>query len=227
MSVSVFMLKKRPNDISVMHDTVPIRQLKSTSHAGTLAQPPPVCRTLKRPFTKQEKRWLSPATPATSCRVKPPSTVSLGIHHSGITLLPPAEVNQANGLHIWKYNANQTIFYIFALFANTKTICFVCFALCYTTLVQILINLQLCLCSILNPICERTQGRWWVMFFKTLCYQYIVFIIVHISQKCVCFFLVVVNVDYGMGGTNVALAVFIPTAVILVVVLGIYVYFAK
>lgn len=40
-------------------------------------------------------------------------------------------------------------------------------------------------------------------------------------------FLVVVNMDYGMEGTNVALAVFIPTAIILVVVLGIYVYFAK
>ncbi|XP_029924136.1 seizure protein 6 homolog isoform X2 [Myripristis murdjan] len=37
----------------------------------------------------------------------------------------------------------------------------------------------------------------------------------------------VVNLDYGMEGTNVALAVFIPTAIILVVVVGIYVYFAK
>lgn len=37
----------------------------------------------------------------------------------------------------------------------------------------------------------------------------------------------VVNMDYAMEGTNVALAVFIPTAVILVVVLGIYIYFAK
>lgn len=33
--------------------------------------------------------------------------------------------------------------------------------------------------------------------------------------------------DYSMEGTNVALAVLSPTAVILVVVLGIYVYFAK
>ncbi|XP_047463765.1 seizure protein 6 homolog isoform X2 [Mugil cephalus] len=37
----------------------------------------------------------------------------------------------------------------------------------------------------------------------------------------------VVNMDYDMEGTNIALAVFIPTAIILVVVLGIYVYFAK
>ncbi|XP_069366075.1 seizure protein 6 homolog isoform X2 [Paralichthys olivaceus] len=37
----------------------------------------------------------------------------------------------------------------------------------------------------------------------------------------------VVDRDYAMEGTNVALAVFIPTAIILVVVLGIYVYFAK
>ncbi|TKS83527.1 Seizure protein 6 -like protein [Collichthys lucidus] len=37
----------------------------------------------------------------------------------------------------------------------------------------------------------------------------------------------VVNMDYGMEGTNIALAVFIPTAIILVVVLGIYVYFSK
>lgn len=44
---------------------------------------------------------------------------------------------------------------------------------------------------------------------------------------CVCVFLVVVNMDYGMEGTNVALAVFIPTAIILVVVLGIYIYFTK
>ncbi|XP_022601802.1 seizure protein 6 homolog [Seriola dumerili] len=37
----------------------------------------------------------------------------------------------------------------------------------------------------------------------------------------------VVNLDYGMEGTNIALAVFVPTAIILVVVLGIYVYFSK
>ncbi|XP_076025179.1 seizure protein 6-like [Genypterus blacodes] len=36
-----------------------------------------------------------------------------------------------------------------------------------------------------------------------------------------------VNLEYDMEGTNVALAVFIPTAVIIVVVLGIYVYFSK
>uniref|UniRef100_A0A3B4UQA8 Seizure related 6 homolog n=1 Tax=Seriola dumerili TaxID=41447 RepID=A0A3B4UQA8_SERDU len=36
-----------------------------------------------------------------------------------------------------------------------------------------------------------------------------------------------VNLDYGMEGTNIALAVFVPTAIILVVVLGIYVYFSK
>ncbi|KAM9846370.1 seizure protein 6 homolog [Aulostomus maculatus] len=37
----------------------------------------------------------------------------------------------------------------------------------------------------------------------------------------------VVNMDYSMEGTNIALAVIIPTAIILVIVLGIYVYFAK
>ncbi|XP_041657498.1 seizure protein 6 homolog isoform X2 [Cheilinus undulatus] len=37
----------------------------------------------------------------------------------------------------------------------------------------------------------------------------------------------VVNRDYAMEGTNIALAVFIPTAIVLVVVLSIYVYFAK
>ncbi|XP_035482839.2 seizure protein 6 homolog isoform X4 [Scophthalmus maximus] len=37
----------------------------------------------------------------------------------------------------------------------------------------------------------------------------------------------VVDRDYAMEGTNIALAVLIPTAIILVVVLGIYVYFAK
>ncbi|XP_058483961.1 seizure protein 6 homolog isoform X1 [Solea solea] len=37
----------------------------------------------------------------------------------------------------------------------------------------------------------------------------------------------VVNRDYGVEGTNITVAIFIPTAIILVVVLGIYVYFAK
>ncbi|XP_029304562.1 LOW QUALITY PROTEIN: seizure protein 6-like [Cottoperca gobio] len=37
----------------------------------------------------------------------------------------------------------------------------------------------------------------------------------------------VVDMDYSMEGTNIALAVFIPTAIVLVVVLSIYVYFAK
>ncbi|KAM7374108.1 hypothetical protein PAMP_006785 [Pampus punctatissimus] len=37
----------------------------------------------------------------------------------------------------------------------------------------------------------------------------------------------VVNMDYSMEGTNIALAVFIPTAIIFMVVLGLYVYFAK
>ncbi|XP_074528792.1 seizure protein 6 homolog isoform X2 [Halichoeres trimaculatus] len=37
----------------------------------------------------------------------------------------------------------------------------------------------------------------------------------------------VVNMDYSMEGTNIALAVFIPTAIVLVVILSIYVYFAK
>ena len=47
------------------------------------------------------------------------------------------------------------------------------------------------------------------------------------SYFSVCALLLVVNMDYSMEGTNIALAVFIPTAIILVVVLGIYVYFAK
>ncbi|XP_043996602.1 seizure protein 6 homolog isoform X1 [Gambusia affinis] len=37
----------------------------------------------------------------------------------------------------------------------------------------------------------------------------------------------VVSMDYSMEGTNITLAVFIPTAIVLVIVLGIYVYFAK
>lgn len=71
-------------------------QLRSMSRAETLVQPPPVCRTLKRPFTKQEKRWPSPVTLATSCRVRPPSTVFLGTLHSGIVLLLPAEVRASS-----------------------------------------------------------------------------------------------------------------------------------
>lgn len=47
------------------------------------------------------------------------------------------------------------------------------------------------------------------------------------NNACVCVFILVVDRDYAMEGTNIALAVLIPTAIILVVVLGIYVYFAK
>ncbi|RVE63635.1 hypothetical protein OJAV_G00138140 [Oryzias javanicus] len=36
-----------------------------------------------------------------------------------------------------------------------------------------------------------------------------------------------VNMDYAMEGTNITLAVLIPTAIILVIVIGIYIYFAK
>lgn len=50
----------------------------------------------------------------------------------------------------------------------------------------------------------------------------------NISEMFSVFFrLVVLNMDYSLEGPNAALAVLIPTAVILVVVLGIYVYFAK
>lgn len=49
----------------------------------------------------------------------------------------------------------------------------------------------------------------------------------HLTNVFACFSLTVVSTDYDMEGTNVALAVFIPTAIILVVVLAIYVYFAK
>uniref|UniRef100_A0A3B5L6G3 Uncharacterized protein n=1 Tax=Xiphophorus couchianus TaxID=32473 RepID=A0A3B5L6G3_9TELE len=38
---------------------------------------------------------------------------------------------------------------------------------------------------------------------------------------------VLVSMDYSMEGTNITLAVFIPTAIVLVIVLGIYVYFVK
>lgn len=41
------------------------------------------------------------------------------------------------------------------------------------------------------------------------------------------FLFLVVSMDYSMEGTNITLAVFIPTAIVLVIVLGIYVYFTK
>lgn len=41
------------------------------------------------------------------------------------------------------------------------------------------------------------------------------------------FLFLVVSMDYSMEGTNITLAVFIPTAIVLVIVLGIYVYFVK
>lgn len=74
----------------------PASQLKSTSRAGTPALPPLVCRALKKPSTKLERHSPSPATQATSCRVKPPSTVSLDTRHSGTALLLPAKVNHTH-----------------------------------------------------------------------------------------------------------------------------------
>lgn len=59
------------------------------------------------------------------------------------------------------------------------------------------------------------------------------FFVLNIAQNNTCVYVChfasfqVVNMDYSMEGTNITLAVLIPTAVILVVVLGIYVYFAK
>lgn len=64
------------------------------------------------------------------------------------------------------------------------------------------------------------------VFLNTMLSMYCLYYCAYFTEMCV-FFLVVVNADLGMDGTNVALAVFIPTAVILVVVLGIYIYFAK
>lgn len=71
------------------------------------------------------------------------------------------------------------------------------------------------------------------MRFRTFCLAAHLFLFrqmdffAHLSTVFACFSLVVVNTDYDMEGTNVALAVFIPTVIILVVVLAIYVYFAK
>lgn len=68
-----------------------------------------------------------------------------------------------------------------------------------------------------------------ISFFVCVC----IFTNICFFRVCVCGFffffplVVIQNMDYGMEGTNIALAVFIPTAIILVVVLGIYVYFAK
>lgn len=81
-------------------------QLRSMSRAGTPAQPPPACRALKRLFTRPGRRWASPASPATSCRARPPSTASLGTRRSGTTLHPPAEVrhtNTAKQCRNWKH----------------------------------------------------------------------------------------------------------------------------
>lgn len=94
----------------------------------------------------------------------------------------------------------------------------------------------LCFCSILNTICEWAQAGRWVMFWNTAAsvHRYFFFLCIFTNTitvffVCVFFFSLVViqNMDYGMEGTNIALAVFIPTTIILVVVLGIYVYFAK
>lgn len=56
-------------------------------------------------------------------------------------------------------------------------------ALCYTTPVQILTNLPLCLCSVLGPICEWTQARWWVMFWDIAISIYWYFFCVHNNRK--------------------------------------------
>ena len=48
------------------------------------------------------------------------------------------------------------------------------------------------------------------------------FLVMHI----LCFYLVA-SPDYGMEGSNIVIAVLIPAAVVLLVILGIYLYFAK
>lgn len=73
--------------------------------------------------------------------------------------------------------------------------------------IDILIFLFLCVCAF-----SQTS-----VFFVCVCVVFFFFFPLVVIQ----------NMDYGMEGTNIALAVFIPTAIILVVVLGIYVYFAK
>lgn len=75
---------------------LPSWQPRSTSLAGTPVQPLPACRAMKRLFTKLARRWASPASLATSCRAKPPSTASLGTRHSGTTPHPPAEVQHTS-----------------------------------------------------------------------------------------------------------------------------------
>ena len=106
------LLKKMHLNICCDVRHCPSSQLRSTSRAGTPAPPPPACRALKRPFTRRGKRWPSPATLATSCRVRPASTASPDTRPSGTAPPLPAEVNNNNTPchsfqkhHIWTYSA--------------------------------------------------------------------------------------------------------------------------
>lgn len=77
-------------------------------------------------------------------------------------------------------------------------------------------------------ICMKSSVTWhFLSGFSCIFIQQLHFFFFWSFLMCWLSPLAAVNMDYAMEGTNVALAVFIPTAVILVVVLGIYIYFAK
>lgn len=88
----------------------------------------------------------------------------------------------------------------------------------------------LCLCSIFSAVCESTKAWWWAMLQRVSNPVNIDVSLLRKLHKILTVFLflfLVVSMDYSMEGTNITLAVFIPTAIVLVIVLGIYVYFVK
>lgn len=144
MSVGVSSVEKDALQYFVTKD-IPASQLKSTSRAETLAPLPPVCRTLRRPFTKPERGSASPATQATSCTVTPPSPASPDTRRSGIALHLPAEVNSALFLlTVVTYRTSNRLFFVAVVNAKTYLVC-KCNTMHHYTTVQILTKLQLCL----------------------------------------------------------------------------------
>lgn len=174
-------------------------QLRSTSRAGTLAPPPPACRTPRRPFTKQGRCWPSPVTLATSCRERPPFTVSLGTLRSGITPPLPAEVRArpSYAFH-FRFRFYHSLHYYSSISVSSS-----------------------------QKVNERKLDGKTRLTITAQKKEVLLTGCAYFRDVFCVFRLVVLNMDYSLEGTNAALAVLIPTVVILVVVLGIYVYFAK
>lgn len=117
-------------------------QLRSTSLAGTPVRPPPACRAMKRLFTRLARHWASPASLATSCRAKPPSTASPDTRRSGTTPRLPAEVQHAS------------------IVTNVIIGCMPSFIWWFHDSCADAHQTAVCLCSINSSVCGWAQAGW-------------------------------------------------------------------